>query len=175
MGGFGGGPGGGRGGAGGRWNLAVYHTWRFTDTVRIAPGSEVLDALDGNAIGAGGVPRHAIEFEGGVFKNGFGARLKGEWNAPARVNGSGLPGSSDLRFGSTTNLDLRVFVNLGQQKSLLEKMPFLKGTRLSLTVDNLLDQRQRVTDENGAVPIAYQAAYREPQGRVVGLDFRKIF
>ncbi|MBB4860120.1 hypothetical protein HNO88_003461 [Novosphingobium chloroacetimidivorans] len=173
-GGFGGGPG-GPGGRGGRWNIAVYHTWRFTDTVRIAPGSAELDQLDGNAIGAGGVPRHAIEFEGGLFKNGYGLRLQGEWNAPARVNGSGLPGSSDLRFGSTFDLSLRAFVNLGQQESLVQKVPFLKNARLSFTVDNLLDQRQRVTDENGQVPLAYQAAYRQPQGRVVGIDFRKMF
>ncbi len=174
-GGFGFGPRGGRGGSGGRWNLALFHTWRFTDTVRIAPGAAELDQLDGQAIAAGGVPRHAIEAEGGVFKNGYGFRLKGEWNAPATVNGSGLPGSSDLRFGSTFNLDLRLFVNLGQQESLVQKVPFFKNARLSLTADNVLDQRQRVTDQNGQVPLAYQAAFRQPQGRVIGIDFRKMF
>jgi len=176
-GGFGGGGfgRGGRGGPGGRWNLSVYHTWRFTDTVRVAPGSPVLDELSGDAIAAGGVPRHTVEFEGGLFKNGYGLRLKGEWNAPARVDGSGLPGSSDLRFGSTFDLGLRLFVNLGQKESLVSKAPFFKNARLSFTVDNLLDQRQRVTDESGQVPLAYQAAFREPQGRVIGLDFRKMF
>jgi hypothetical protein len=170
------GPGGmGRGGPGSRWNLSVYHTWRFTDTVRIAPGAAPLDQLDGNAIAAGGVPRHAIEFEGGLFRNGYGVRLEGEWNAPATVNGSGLPGSSDLRFGSTFNLDMRMFVNLEQLPSVVAQVPFLKGTRISFTVDNLLDQRQRVTDQNGDVPLAYQAAFREPQGRVVGIDLRKMF
>jgi iron complex outermembrane recepter protein len=170
------GPGGmGRGAPGSRWNLSLYHTWRFADTVRIAPGAAQLDQLDGNAITAGGVPRHALEFEGGLFRNGYGLRLQGEWNAPATVDGSGLPGSSDLRFGSTFNLDLRMFVNLDQLPSVVEQVPFLKGTRVSFTVDNLLDQRQRVTDENGAVPLAYQAAFREPRGRVVGIDLRKIF
>ena len=110
-----------------------------------------------------------------MFKNGYGLRLKAEWEASARVNGSGLPGSSDLRFGSTFNIDLRLFADLGRNEDLVAKVPFLKGSRLSLTVDNLLDQRQRVTDENGVVPIAYQAAYREPQGRVIGIDFRKMF
>lgn len=176
----GGGPppmmmGGGRGGAGGRWNIAVYHTWRFTDTIRVAPGAAELNQLEGDAISAGGVPRHAIELEGGLFKNGYGLRVNGGWNASARVNGTGLPGSSDLRFGSTVNLNLRAFVNLGQQQSLVENAPFFRNARLSFTVDNLLDQRQRVTDENGVVPLAYQAAFRNPQGRVIGLDFRKMF
>lgn len=176
-----GGPGGGMGmgpggrGPGSRWNIAVYHTWRFTDTVRIAPGVPILDQLNGDAIGAGGTPHHAIEAEGGLFKNGYGLRLKAEWEAPAKVNGSGQPGSSDLRFGSTFDLSLRIFADLGRNEALVAKMPFLKGTRLSFVADNLLDSRQRVTDENGAVPLAYQRAYRNPQGRVVGIDFRKMF
>lgn len=166
----------GRGGPpGGRWNLSIYHTWRFTDDVRIAPGSEVLDQLSGDAIESGGVPRHAIEAEGGAFYNGYGVRLKGEWEAPTRVNGTGAPGSSDLRFGSTFQIDLRFFADLGRNESLVRKVPFLEGSRLSLTVDNVLDQRQKVTNEAGETPVAYQRAYREPQGRVIGIDFRKMF
>ncbi|TCU61660.1 outer membrane receptor protein involved in Fe transport [Novosphingobium sp. PhB57] len=169
-----GGPG-GPGGKGGRWNLSVYHTWRFTDRVKIADGVPELDQLNGEALTAGGVPRHAIEAEGGMFKNGYGFRLKAEWDAPTRVDGTGLPGSSDLRFGSTFDVKLRIFADLGKNADLVARVPFLKGTRLSLVADNLLDSRQKVTDQNGEVPIAYQAAYREPQGRVLGIDFRKMF
>ena len=166
---------GGPRGPGSRWNIAVYHTWRFTDRVRIAPGIPVLDQLAGDSIAAGGVARHAIEAEGGLFKNGYGLRLNAKWSAPAHVDGTGLPGSSDLRFGSTFDVNLRLFADLGRNEALVAKMPFLKGARLSLTADNLLDSRQKVTDANGDVPIAYQAAYRAPQGRVIGIDFRKMF
>lgn len=172
--GMGGSPGGGPGGPGGRgsrWNLSVYHTWRFTDTVNIAPGVPVLDQLNGDAIAAGGVPRHAIEAEGGLFKNGYGLRLKAEWESPARVNGT----SQDLRFGSTFDVSLRVFADLGRNEALVAKLPFLKGARLSLVANNLLDSRQRVTDQNGLTPLAYQPAYRTPQGRVLGIDLRKVF
>lgn len=167
------GPPGGRNGS--RWNLSVYHTWRFTDTILIAPGVPVLDQLGGDSATAGGTPRHTIEAEGGLFKNGYGLRLKAEWNAPARVDGSGAPGSQDLRFGSTFDVSLRLFADLGRNEDLVAKMPFLKGSRLSLRADNLLDSRQKVTDQNGSTPIAYQRAYREPQGRVLGIDFRKMF
>ena len=54
-------------------------------------------------------------------------------------------------------------------------MPFLKGARLSLFAVNLLDSRQKVTDQTGAVPLAYQPDYLDPQGRVLGLEFRKLF
>lgn len=166
----------GRGGPpGGRWNLSLYHTWRFSDEVTIAPGAAVLDQLAGDAISAGGVPRHSIELEGGLYKDGYGLRLNGTWNAPATVRGSGAPGSSDLRFGSTFDVDARLFVNLDQQQGLIEKAPWLKGTRVSFTVDNIFDNRQKVTDENGLTPLAYQRAFREPQGRVVGIDIRKMF
>lgn len=171
-----GGPGGsGKGGRGSRWNLSIYHTWTISDRVRIAPGSPWLDQLSGSALTAGGVPRHKIEMEGGAFLNGIGARLKGTWNAPARVDGSGAPGSSDLRFGSTFDLGLRIFVDFDRRASLVERMPFLKGARMSFRIDNLLDNRQRVTDETGATPYAYQPAFREPEGRVIGVEFRKMF
>jgi hypothetical protein len=42
-------------------------------------------------------------------------------------------------------------------------------------VDNLFDSRQRVTDATGTVPLSYQPDLLDPQGRVIGLEFRKQF
>lgn len=174
-GGFGRGPGGPGGNGQGRWNISIYHTVRFSEQVIVAPGGPVLDLLNGDAIAAGGVARHAIELEGGGFYKGFGLRLNGTWSAPATVRSTGAPDSSDLRFGSVFMINARLFVNFDQQKSVIGKVPFLKGARLSLEVDNLLESRQRVTDATGIVPLGYQADYRDPRGRVIGLDFRKMF
>lgn len=171
-------PGMGRGGGGngrGRWNLAIYHTVRFDETVTIAAGGPKLDLLDGDALTDGGVARHAIEMEGGGAYRGFGLRLKGSYTAPVNVKGSGMSGSSDLRFGSTFVMNLRMFVDLGQQEKLVAASPFFKGARLSFVVDNLFDSRQRVTDANGEIPLSYQADYRDPKGRYFGIDFRKMF
>lgn len=173
----GGGPmGGPMGGNGqGRWNLSLYHTIEFTNTVLVAPGGPVLDLLGGDALTAGGVARHGLELEGGLFHKGFGLRVTGNWSSPVTVRSTGTPTSSDLRFGSVTKLNLRAFVNFDQKPKLIKDMPFLKGMRLSLKVDNLLDSRQRVTDQTGAVPLSYQPDYRDPQGRVIGIDLRKMF
>jgi hypothetical protein len=160
----------GRGGQG-RWNLALYHTVRFSERVLVAPGGPVLDLLNGDATSGGGTARHAIEMEGGFFHKGFGLRLNGNWSAPTHVTSA----TSDLRFGSMLNLNARIFADLGQQKALTDASPFFKGTRLALKVDNLLGSRQRVTDASGAVPVSYQADYMDPKGRVIGLDFRKTF
>jgi len=167
--------GGRRGNGQGRWNLSLFYTEQFTDTVLVAPGGPVLDLLNGDALTAGGVARHGLEMEGGAFYKGFGLRFNGTWSAPVTIRATGVPGSTDLRFGSVTKLNLRAFVNFDQQVKLVQAIPFLKGARLTLKVENLFDSRQRVTDGSGVVPLSYQADYRDPQGRVIGLDFRKMF
>lgn len=171
-----GGFGPGAGGRGGRWNISIYHTIRFAETIRIRPGLAALDLLDGSAIGAnGGVPRHGVEMEGGVFLNGIGLRFTGNYQSGSRVDGGGLPGATDLRFNDIATFGLRAFVNFDNKPKLTEALPFLKGSRLRLGVDNIFNAQQRVTNEAGEVPLRYQPGFIDPQGRVVSLSFRKRF
>ncbi|MBW8785765.1 MAG: TonB-dependent receptor [Novosphingobium sp.] len=174
-GGFGGGGFGGRGGGQGRWNIGLYHTIQFTNAVVVAPGGPLLDLLHGDALTGGGVARHTLELDAGAFYKGFGVRLSGTYASATHVRGSGAPGSSDLRFGSLTKINLRLFSDLGQQKALTDTSSFFKNARLSVFVNNLLDQRQRVTDANGIVPLSYQPDLIDPLGRVFGIEFRKMF
>ncbi len=167
--------GGGPGGQPGRWSLGVYDTVQFTSRVLVAPGGPVLDLLGGAALSSGGTPRHTLEFNGGVFYKGLGTFIQGTWNSPTTVAASGLPGTSDLRFGSVTNITMFVFFDFSQRPKLIKEVPFLKGARLSLRFENLLGSRQRVTDASGAVPLSYQADYLDPRGRVIRLEFRKSF
>ena len=46
---------------------------------------------------------------------------------------------------------------------------------MTLAVTNLFNQRQRVTDQTGTVPIGFQPAYLDPLGRTVRLSVRKLF
>jgi hypothetical protein len=176
-----GGFGGGRGGAGGggRLNLGVFHTWHFTDEILIREGVPVLDLLNGSATGSsGGQPRHEIEVQAGAFKDGFGARLTGQWRSGTTVNGGadGFGGTSgDLNFSGLATVNLRLFANLGQQQGLIRSAPWLENTRVSLAVNNLFDSRQRVTDAAGLTPISYQPDYLDPLGRSVTLSLRKQF
>ncbi len=166
-----GGPGAGQG----RWNLGIYHTVQFDSTVLIAPDGPTLDLLAGDALSSGGTPRHALEFNGGLFKNGFGMFMNGSWVAPTTVRATGTPGSSNLRFGSVTKVGVSMFADLGARAGLVKAAPFFKGSRVSLRFENLLDSRQKVTDASGTVPLSYQPDYLDPRGRVIEVEFRKMF
>lgn len=169
------GPGRGRGGNFGRWNLGLSHTIELENEVLIADGGPLLDQLDGDALSGGGVSRHTLSLEGGVFYNGFGTRMSGNYQSGTRVDGSGLPGSSDLYFGDLFTLDLRMFADLGRQEKLVESVPFLENTRVSFSIDNLFDTRQEVTDQNGVVPLRYQPFLIDPIGRRFEIEIRKMF
>jgi hypothetical protein len=178
--GFGGGRGGfGGGGRGGRLQFALYHTWRLEDSILIREGVPELDLLGGSAVGSrGGRPRHEFEAQAGLFKNGMGARLTANWQAGTTVNGRLVPGggtTGDLRFSSLATFNLRLFADLAQQRSLVRDHPWLRGTRISLNIDNLFDSRIDVRDQAGVNPIGYQPAYVDPLGRSVRLSIRKLF
>lgn len=183
-GGFGGrgGFGGGRGGPGGRGGgnvvqFSLYHTWVFQDERLIREGLPVLDYLNGAAASnlSGGTPAHSIQFQTGVQRDGLRLRLEGNWESGSTV-ATGTLGSGDtLDFGSLTRFNLVAQADLGQQPDLLLKHPWLRGTRVSLRVDNLFDARRRVTDEAGIVPNAYQPNLLDPTGRTVRLTLRKLF
>ena len=177
-----GGGGFGRGGFGGarqgRVQLSVFHTWRLEDTILIRPGLPELDLLSGSAIGArGGQPRHQVEFNAGYNRHGIGVRLNGTWQEGTTLlaNPNGAPSPEDLSFGSLFTANLRVFADLSQQRALVQKAPFFQGSRVTLSVNNLFNQRLDVRDAAGAVPIGYQPALLDPLGRSVRLSFRKLF
>ncbi|MCP3735597.1 TonB-dependent receptor [Sphingomonas sp. RP10(2022)] len=174
-GGFGGG--GGRGGAGGgRIQFALYHTWHLTERVTVADGGPLLDLLRGDAIGAtGGQPRHEFEAQAGYSNNGIGVRLSGEYATGTRVNGGTAANPQTLRFSGLATANLRLFGDLGQQLGLLKAHPWVRGMRVTFSIDNLFNGRQRVTDGAGVTPISYQPDYNDPLGRTVRLSVRKLF
>lgn len=176
-----GGFGGGRGSRGldGRFQLSLFHTWRFEESILIRPGLPVLDLLNGSATGSqGGQPRHLVELRAGIGKSGLGARLGVNWQSGTRVlvDPSGATTSpDDLFFSGLATANLRLFADLGQRPDVARRVPFLRGARISLSIDNLTNQRIGVRDRSGATPIGYQSNLLDPLGRTVTLSFRKLF
>ena len=175
-GGFSGGGFGGGGGQPSRWNIALYHTYRIQEEILIRPGVPVLDLLNGSATSSnGGASRHEVELSGGMFHKGFGLRLQGTYKSGTTANGTGLPGSNDLRFSDLAAVNAFLFVNIDQQARVVKAMPFLKGSRVTFRVENILNDIVDVRDQNGNVPLGYQPGYIDPRGRVFELSFRKRF
>ncbi len=177
-GGFGGGGFGrgfGRGGTeGGRWTIALYDNIRFRDEIRIGPGLPTLDLLGGDATGNnGGAPRHSFDLDAGWFNKGLGVRLNGSYVSASTVTGT--TAASTLRFGSLATLNVNAFLNFDSRKKLVEAVPFLKGARLRLSVQNLTGAIRDVRDGAGLVPLGYQPGYIDPRGRFIEIDFRKRF
>lgn len=178
-----GGPGGGgrgmMGGFGpgrdnvGRYFVTLTHTIELDNTVLIAPGVPVIDQLAGDGLAANGFPRHTSRLEAGAFRNGWGLRASGQYTGTARVNGSGLPGSTDLFFDDLATLNLRLFADIGRLTK--TDKGFLKGFSVSFVADNVFDGRRKVTDSDGNTPLAYQPFLVDPVGRYLGIDLRKMF
>ena len=166
---------GGFGGRGGRINFAIFHNIRLRDEVLIRPGVPELDFLNGSAAGnLGGNPRHEVEAQAGIFRDGMGALLNARWQSGTRVTGA-LGGGTDLEFSPLTTVNLRIFADLSQQRALVRQIPFLRGTRISVEFNNLFDRRIEVRDSNGMTPLSYQPGYIDPIGRSVTFTLRKLF
>jgi hypothetical protein len=182
-----GGGGGFRGGGGGpprgfldgRLQLAVFHTWTLRNEIGIRPGLPVLDLLNGSAIGSnGGAPRHQVEMRLGGGRRGLGGNISLNWQSETSVlvDPSGATQSpDDLFFSPRATINMRLFLDLGQRPELLRKAPWLRGSRVTLRVDNLLNDRINVRDRAGNEPIGFQRDALDPLGRTVTLSLRKLF
>jgi hypothetical protein len=167
---FGGGPGGGRGG---RLQLSVFHTVLLKDESRIAPGLPLIDFLGGQAPeGGSGRSQHRLEANAGYFNNGLGARLSANWQSGSLVEGGQ---SGGLRFLPLARVNANLFANLGQRFDLVSKYPWLRGSQVRLSVNNILDAKQKVRDGARLVPINYQPDLLDPRGRTISLSIRKLF
>ena len=164
---------GGRQMQGWRYFANLTHTIELANEILIAPGLAPLDQLDGQATGAFGQPRHSSRLEAGLFGKGMGLRLSGIYTGETRLDGSGLPGSTDLFFDDIVTFNLRLFANLGEVTGKNEGA--LKDLRVSLVADNLFDAQRRVRDQNGTTPINYNPFVIDPLGLYLGIDLRKLF
>ena len=157
----------------GRYFFNLTHTVELDNQILIADGGPLLDLLDGDTQSDFGQARHSSRLEAGFFRDGKGLRISGTYTGSARINGNEIAGTSPLRFGDVVRFDLRFFADIGRLAG--AESGFLNGFRMTLRADNIFDAQRRVTDANGNVPLRYQPLLLDPNGRYIGVDFRKIF
>lgn len=155
--------------------VSLYHNWYLKDRILLRDGLPVLDLLDGGAVDfRGGRRRHEVEFQIGAFKRGLGARLTATWQSGTGIhetNGT----AGDLQFNDFSTVNLDLFANLAERFGGASAPTWLKGTRGTIGVTNLLNTRPQVRDQVGATPLSYQPAYLDPIGRTLRFNLRKVF
>lgn len=157
--------------------FSLYHSWHLSETVVLSRGGPALDLLDGFALDSLGRPRHEIEFAGGLFRRGLGARMNIRWQSASVVsglpNGTG-PTGTRLRFSYDPSADLSLFLN-PEDRIVGEVPEWVRNLQIALDVKNILNSRPVVRNEFGEVPLNYQKAYLDPVGRSITFTIRKLF
>ena len=157
-----------------RLNFNLSHTLMLESELEIREGIDPIDLLSRDAIGLGGAsrPRHQLDFNLGYSERGLGVRFSGRHRGQSFLRLVSNGDTDVLRFSPLTTFSLRAWA---EPSRFAPNLAWLKGSRLSLSVLNLTDKRQRVTDSAGLTPLAYQKAYRDPLGRTLEIEFRKAF
>ena len=156
-----------------RLQLTVNHTILLNDKILIRPGLEPVDLLGGGAVGiTGGRVRHQLDATLAVTSGGTGIRLGALWRGASRLDTIIDGANEELRFSPLLTLNLRAFADA---KRLFPRSGFASGMRLSLNAINITNDRQKVRDSFGNTPLQYQPAYRDPLGRTIEFEIRKVF
>jgi hypothetical protein len=158
------------GGAGWRLSGNFNHTWLLSSRRLARTGLPEVDLLSGGTAGYNAASRHVVQARLGLAHNGTGLQLNTNWRSAARITGGTVSAPNDIQFDAFLRLDVSAFTNLD---TVFPGSALAKGMRVSLGVDNILDEKQRVQDANGNTPLRYQAYLLNPAGRVIGISLRK--
>lgn len=153
-----------------RLSFSANHSILLSSTAVIRAGLPEVDLLAGGAIGiGGGQVRDTSRANLALNRGGSGLRLDFTRRGSSKLV-TGTPATPDLlKFDALATFDLRAFVDLGE---VFPKAGLGRGTRLSLVLDNIGNQRQKVRNSSGEIPQAYQPVRRDPVGRTVMVELR---
>jgi len=156
-----------------RLQLAAFHTIILDNDVVIRPALPTVDLLSGGAIGIGGAPsRHQVNVLMTLGTRGIGGVLSAIWRSESFLEVTSGAGTDRLRFSPLTTVNMRAFV---AGTRLFPRERWLRGSRFSISVANALNDRQEVRNTAGDTPLRYQPGYRDPLGRTIEIEFRKVF
>ena len=152
-------------------NASFTHVFTNTSTIRETLG--LVDLLEGGAVGLfGGRSRNNAEASVALSDRGVGLRAQVAWHGPSYLVTGTATAPDRLTFAPYAKIDLKVFADLAQ---VFGPSAFTNGTRLTLSFDNLGNSRQAVRDQAGFTPLGYQSVYRDPLGRLISIELRKVF
>lgn len=153
--------------------FSLAHIIVLSNTATIRDGLPTLDLLAGEVAGVGtGRQRTASEASVALTDRGSGLRLSADRLGRSFLQIGPSSGGNLLTFGSLTRFDAKVFADTAR---LFPRSTFARNGRIALSVENIANARQQVSDGTGATPFGYQPAYRDPIGRTITLELRRTF
>ena len=159
--------------AGARLQISANHSIVFSDEIKIRPGLDPVNLLEGGAIGiGGGRVRHQFDATASLNSRGVGARLTANWRGASWLDTRISGVEQRLRFSPLLLVNFRAFADASR---LFGESAWTRQLRLSIIGTNLTNHRQRVRDDLGLTPLQYQRGYRDPIGRTIELEIRKVF
>ena len=161
-----------RSGRPGTRRLSIVHRWDLKNQFTPIDGGPTLDLLDGDTINSNlARPQHQIDATYYQWNNGWGFYSAAQYRSAADLT----TGNGTLEFSDTVRLVLSASYEFNYSDRILDRLPILEETRLTVGVANALEDIVTVTDERGFTPLAYQKAFLDPVGLGWRIELRKRF
>ena len=140
----------------------------------IVSGQRPLDLLSRDALALAGAasPKDQFDVTLGYAERGLGVRLSSQMRGASYLSLASGTATDTLTFAPLTTFNLRAFA---EGRRLFPKAGWAKGSRFTVSAVNLTNRRERVVYRSGQTPVSYQAIYRNPVGRTIEVEFRKVF
>lgn len=148
--------------------ISIGHRWKLNSRLEVGSGVPPIDQLRDS-----GQPRHSLIVDASLGKRGIGLNLSGNWGSPSHLR-SGAEGAPTYDFRPAWNFAASAFFE-PERFMAGSSTSFLKGVKISVDVQNVLDGYRRVLLEDGSVPAGYSRYEIDPVGRVAKLTLRKQF
>ncbi|MCW4462301.1 TonB-dependent receptor [Sphingomonas sp. BT-65] len=154
-----------------RLTLTLNHRWRLRSELLTRPGVPVIDQLRDT-----GQSRHLLSIQAVAGKKAFGTNVSAIWSSAARLRDRAATGpQAEYRYAPPLRVDLGLFVDPEDLSPSLKRSRLLDDMRISLDIDNLLNDYRRATLGDGSVPAGYSRDEVDPVGRTIKLSVRKRF
>ncbi|MEM9741548.1 MAG: hypothetical protein AAF918_02570 [Pseudomonadota bacterium] len=162
-----------RGARGPRLRLALNHAAVLNDELTIAAGLPSIDYVGvNNGTRQRGGSEHEVTLRGSYTNRGFAARLNAVWLDRT----DSLPNSGQqLSYDDLTRVDLDLVYSFQPRSPWVRRFPWLRSTRVKLSLENLFDEHPVVQAQDGTTPAGFSQDELDPQGRTIALEFRKMF
>lgn len=153
--------------------LHAGHTWLIEANTIIRAGLPTVDLLSGGAVGiGGGRQRHLLDLSAALMQGQSGFRLSALCRGASLLAIGSIAAPDTLTYQPFTKVDLRGFLDLS---TIAPQSHIAKGAKLTVAIENVTGARQNAVVTSGVLPLYYQSIFRDPVGRTVSIELRKVF